>query len=135
MARKRNLPYGLKLAKAASEKSTFEFKVGAALINKSIIQASWNTITTSPAVLRHGYKYPDQNHAEFRLFSHSVRLTSKVRGTIYIYRALAKEDAFGMAKPCKSCREFLKQIMHPNTSVVYTTNDGWVKEKLFEMED
>lgn len=123
------LPKGMKYAAIGAKRSTCTMKIGAALINKKNIIISNNTLVSSPAILYHGYRFPNQNHAEFGLFSFtSNREIIKVKGTIFVYREFADGQP-ALARPCYNCRDFLKNVMGIKT-VIYTTNFGWTREKL-----
>jgi hypothetical protein len=125
----KKLPFGLRLAKEGSKRSNCTMKIGAALVNHEKILISWNTLVSSPAILYHGYRFPNQNHAEFGLFSFTHnREIVKVKGKIFVYREFADGQP-ALARPCYNCRDFLKNVMGIKT-VVYTTDFGWTKEKL-----
>jgi len=107
-------------------KKDLDFRVGAALISQGTIVIACNKYRTSPAI-RRWYKYEDQSHAEWNLFSHTDANT-KVKGIVYIYREL-KDGTFGLARPCQYCRKFLKAI--GIKQVVYTGYQAnIIKEKL-----
>jgi hypothetical protein len=107
--KKLKLPFGLRAAKLGMERAnkSLDFRVGAALVSKGHVIIACNSYKTSPAI-RRWYKYDDQSHAEWNLFSHTDENT-RVKGVVYVYRELA-DGSFGLARPCKYCRMFLKSI-------------------------
>ena len=67
-------------------------------------------------------------HAEISCLNQIKHLDinfSKVK--LYIYR-IRKDQPFGMARPCPSCMAAIKDL--GIRDVYYTTNDGYVYEKL-----
>jgi hypothetical protein len=123
---KTKLPFGLRLAKVGMEKSTQKIRVGSSLLSKGQIVIAWNQVKTSVAALRHNYKWPDQSHAEFNLFSYTT-IPGQIHGTVYVYRELANGE-LAIAKPCKACRDFLQWI--GIKKIVYTDYGTYRIEKL-----
>ena len=122
----KNLPFGIRMARVGMLKSTHKIRVGAALVNKKNVVIAWNGTKTSPAALRHNYRWADQSHAEFNLFSHTI-IPGSVNGTVFVIRELA-DGSLATAKPCEKCREFLKFM--GIKKIVYSMYDKIVKEKL-----
>lgn len=130
-----HIPFGLRMAKVGSIRSTLPIKVGACLIDKGRIIIAWNRKRTSPAASKL-YRWPNQAHAEFLLFARTtirgneiidISPTPSSKGTIYVYRETA-DGEFAMARPCEWCMGFLGRI--GIRSVVYTVNKYWRKEKI-----
>jgi deoxycytidylate deaminase len=120
------LPFGMRMARVGMLKSAHKIKVGAALVSKGKIIVAWNMTKTSPAALRHNYRWADQAHAEFNLFSHTV-VPGDTEGTVFVIRELA-DGSLATAKPCDKCREFLKFMGIKR--IVYSMYNEIVKEKI-----
>lgn len=72
-------------------------------------------------------------HAEINCINQIKHLDinfSKVK--LYIYR-IRKDQPFGMARPCPSCMAAIKDL--GIREVYYTTNDGYVHERLEKYDD
>ena len=124
----KKIQFGLRMATIGVDRSTAKIKVGAALVDKGRIVIASNIIRTSPDITRKGYKYENQYHAEFNLFSRDLRQWPiNIKGTVFVVRLLA-DGSFGLAKPCPSCWNYLKKI--GIKKVVYTVYGGYVEEKL-----
>jgi len=128
MNKKIKLSFGMRAAKLGMERANknLDFRVGAALVSKGHVIIACNQYKTAPAV-RRWYKYEDQSHAEWNLFSHTDAKT-RVKGVVFVYRELA-DGTFGLARPCKYCLKFLKSI--GIRAVVYTGyGEEIIKERL-----
>lgn len=112
-------------------------RIGAVAVYKgSIIAEAWNTDKTSPLQQKYNvYRYHDpsmlaKNHCETSLIS---RIRWKFgdglkwdKVDIYLYREL-KNGTLALARPCRSCRELLKD--YNLRRVFYTTDGGYCEEK------
>ena len=124
------LPYGLRAAKVAAERSTQPFKVGACLEFQNQLIVAWNQSKTSPKAAR-WYEFYEggQSHAEFNLFSNFIldKLPLK-RAKVYVYRQLPSTGALALARPCKYCIQMLR--FYSILDIMYTVPGGYVQEKL-----
>lgn len=119
------IPFGLRLARIGSLKSTAKIPMGAALVDKSRLVIGWNRSKSSPAVPLWGFNDYDSIHAELSLFANGLVPGPKAK--VYIFRA-TKDGELAPARPCKQCIKFLSTM--GVKTIVYSIKDGWVMEKL-----
>lgn len=123
-----NLMFGLRMAREGARRSDFKIKIGAALVNKGLILVAHNSTKTQPAVLYHGYQFPNQSHAEFQLFNHTTRnVFKRTKGICYVYREHA-DGKLALAKPCASCLAYLDWM--GIRTIIHTVYDGWERIRL-----
>ena len=105
-----------------------------AVYHGQIIGIGCNTNKTHPAQKFYNrYREPSDTmlpklHAEISCINQIKHLDinfSKVK--LYIYR-IRKDQPFGLSRPCPSCMAAIKDL--GIREVYYTTNDGYVYEKL-----
>ena len=105
-----------------------------AVYHGQIIGIGCNTNKTHPAQKFYNrYREPSDTmlpklHAEISCINQIKHLDinfSKVK--LYIYR-IRKDHPFGLSRPCPSCMAAIKDL--GIRDVYYTTNDGYVYEKL-----
>lgn len=126
-------------ARRAAELSDFKrVHIGCVIAERGkILAAGWNSSRTHPIqsyynryrTFREGTSVlPAQLHAE-------TSATLPLRNMdvdwshvdIYIYR-IRKDQPFGLAEPCSACRKYLEDL--GIKSIYYTTNNGYVHEKV-----
>lgn len=122
---KRKQSFGLRAALLGWERSTAKVKVGAALVTRNQVVVACNKDRGAAKAAR-WYPYPENNtHAEWNLFSHT-NADTKIKGVVYVARKL-KDGTFGLARPCVSCRAYLKSL--GIKKVVFTVSKDEVQEE------
>ena len=121
----KRLPFGLRLAKLAAEKSNYKIRVGAAILDGNKIFISWNKKKSSPALRYYLYKYETCLHAETGLFPHGKEWSRKAK--LYVYREL-KNGNPANALPCENCLKMIKSFSI--RTLVYTIDEGYVHKDL-----
>lgn len=103
------------------------YKVGCVVVyHNKVLSTGFNRDTTHPLQRKYN-KYrnipdwsPHKMHAEVDAIRHIIDLDIDWSGvSIYIYRKL-KDRPFGLAKPCKSCMQLIKDL---GIKHVYYTGD------------
>jgi deoxycytidylate deaminase len=127
------------LAKNASELSDFpKIKIGAILIYKNkVVSVGYNCQKTSPLMAEYNkYRKFEYNpkgvkhsfHAEILCLHKAENLNIDFSKTsLFVYRQKQNGNS-GMSKPCCACREFINNLNIKD--IYYTTNDGWIYEKI-----
>ena len=118
-----DLPFGLKLARKAWKKNPHRKRVTACYIQGGTMIVDSNSKKTSPAAQAYGHRW-NRCHAEFNVLK---RIEDGSKGVLYIYRETA-DGKFGLSRPCEFCLRLLKD--KGIKKIVYTTKDGYAKEKL-----
>lgn len=118
------LPWGLCLAQKAFRKRNNRKKVVVAVyIEGNSILIESNCKKTDPGAKRLGHRFFFR-HAEYNVLK---KVEDASQGVLYIYRE-TMEGNFGMARPCDCCIKFLRE--KNIRKIVYSTNNGWAKERL-----
>lgn len=128
------------IAKSVSELSDHKYKLGAIVIYKHrIISSGYNSSTNTDALQakldKNKYKCDcvGKLHAESAALIYFIKRHISLSGAeIYVYRRKA-DGTIGMARPCSSCMELIKQC--GIRKVHYTTDDGYAVELITENSD
>ena len=119
--------FGCRMAKVASNKSTYRKPVGAALLHKQRTVLGWNAQKSSPYVSKFYKERSRGRHAEAALFRNIIPGT--FRGAkVFVYRE-RKDGSLALSRPCEGCMNILR--LHDVKQVTYSTNEGgYVTERL-----
>ena len=123
-------------ARNIAELSTFNrVHVGCVIVyHNKVISTGCNRDRTDPLQRKYNRARnipewsPHKVHAEVDAIKHVLNLDINWKNAaIYIYR-IRRDQPFGMARPCKSCMELIKDlgIRH----IYYTSDDGYVYERI-----
>ena|ERR1700680_3739813 len=119
----KDLPFGLKLCRKAWQKNPHRKKVTACYIQGGTMIIDSNSQKTNPGVQVYGHRW-NHCHAEFNVLKN---INDGSKGVLYVYREKA-DGSLGLSSPCEFCRLLLRD--KGIKKVVYTTKDGYAKEKL-----
>lgn len=125
-------------AKNIAEMSDFKRdKTGCVIVyHKSILSVGFNTNKTHTIQARYNkLRFDDEKgihktHAEMSaLINIRYEDIQWDKVDIYVYRICnGKENGYGLARPCKSCMAYIKELGIKN--IYYTTDYGYAYEKL-----
>ncbi|MBD3260530.1 MAG: hypothetical protein GF334_02455 [Candidatus Altiarchaeales archaeon] len=103
-------PAPYRVALTMARKSEYvPYRIGACLARgRRIISAGYNQIKTHPLTLRLHNKFISGLHAEMHTCA-GVDEKSLRGADIYVVR-LRRDGGLGMARPCKECQRFLKEL-------------------------
>jgi|ERR1700733_15530054 len=124
------LPFGLKLARKVWKEQRCRKLVTACYIEGGTIILGTNKMRTDPQARHYGHLH-DRTHAELNVLK-NVKDGSK--GKLYIYRERMNQDkeksfkGYGFARCCPACINLVKS--KGIKTIVYTTNDGFAKERI-----
>ncbi len=134
-----NAELSFMIAKQVAENSDFKkTHVGCVIVYKSsVISSGHNTNKTHPMQKRYNRirsgKFEDNGftpkmHAEIMALSKlaGARLDTR-KLSLYTYR-IRKDKAFGLARPCPSCMQAIKDF--GIRKICYTTDDGYAEESI-----
>ncbi len=141
MKRGKNPEFAFSLARQMAAQSDFtKTHVGCLITYKGKPVASGcNTNKTHPIQKKYNrYRNQKELPTEFIPKMHAeIQAIAKLRQdgldprklTVYIYR-IRKDQSFGMARPCPSCMQAIKDLGIKD--ICYTTNTGYACEKIYE---
>lgn len=124
------------MAAKLAELSTYrKYHLGCVIVYKNrIISTGFNKDKTSPLQKKYNRirKIPDASphkvHAEIDAITHVIDLDIDwSKAALYVYRP-RRDQAFGLARPCKSCMKMIQDIGIQH--IFYTTNDGYAYERI-----
>ena len=126
------------MAKQVAQQSKyFKFHIGCVITYKGMVIATGvNSDKTHPMQKEYNkYRidspddYDAKCHAEIAALLHIKDKTLDPRKMcLYVYR-IRKTKEFGMARPCPSCMQAIKDF--GIRTIFYTTDDGYAEEHLF----
>ena len=133
MLSKTNKAY-FRVARAVSELSDHQQKVGCVVVNKHrIISSGFNSKTKCHPLQakldteKYGIKSPGRVHAEIAALLPFIRNNVDLNGaSIYVFRK-RHNGTLAMARPCSSCQKIIKRL--GIKKIFYTIENGYAVEK------
>ena len=114
----------LHILKKARLKSNCKIKMSAIAVSGGRILAVASNMEGSSGAGEYQYS----RHAEDNLLRLIRRIPSRTRVYLFVYRQHGTSGRRLLARPCKKCRRVLAKANIKR--VWYTTEDGWVEERL-----